>query len=387
LILYTFLYVHLRTQVKMASRNGIETGALSRIAHAQRYMLLYPAIYLCLTLPLAIGRMITSAGGHVDDTYLLVAGCLFCSCGFFDAFMYTFTRRIFASDGNSRNFHDPGSRSTCSDGARHTKISSDVVRINVDGEISSRRLTSGILMMPNIKGGKVKHPSERWGRIFVHSSISERALTAAGRVPTLLTSGSANTLDSIDSRRKSYDDFDPDAKMALFNLDGTAGPPSSANNISPLTPRTATSPSTVHTTLRDRIFRSERTNRHGTGRHTASRRELPWADRSMRSRRFAPDGVRGRISQEDASGWAILNSGLAAARLLPPPPPGQTVRATHMVSVTYDARRPDELIGSVTANASARHSSGFPGAVNLVDLTNAAGDNGVRGDVDSWNPV
>lgn len=82
LILYAFLYAHLRSQVKMASRNGISTGALSRVAHAQRYMLLYPAIYLCLTLPLAIGRMITSAQGHVNETYLLVAGSLFCSVAF-----------------------------------------------------------------------------------------------------------------------------------------------------------------------------------------------------------------------------------------------------------------------------------------------------------------
>lgn len=283
LILYAFLYAHLRNQVKMASRNGISTGALSRVAHAQRYMLLYPAIYLCLTLPLAIGRMITSAQGHGNETYLLVAGSLFCSCGIFDAFIYTLTRRVFASDGHSRGQDDTTNRSTCSTSARHTNDLSGNVCNNEDEQDTTRCLNSGVFMMRDLKEENSKRPAERRSRLCVRRSIPERALTTGVPTPTLLSSGSADTLDSIDPETKLDDDFDPDAKMALFILDGTSNPPSSDNSLSPLVPRTVTTPTTVHSTLRDRIFNSGRSHRHDANCHTVSRRGLPWADRSMRS--------------------------------------------------------------------------------------------------------
>lgn len=59
-------------------------------------MPMYPAIYVCLTLPLATARMIAFAGGHPSDTVLAIAGACLASCGAADAVVYGLTRDVFA---------------------------------------------------------------------------------------------------------------------------------------------------------------------------------------------------------------------------------------------------------------------------------------------------
>jgi hypothetical protein len=64
-------------------------------------MVLYPIIYVILTLPLAAGRMAAMAGRKLPITYYCVAGALLTSCGWLDTLLYTLTRRVFIKpEGN-----------------------------------------------------------------------------------------------------------------------------------------------------------------------------------------------------------------------------------------------------------------------------------------------
>lgn len=61
-------------------------------------MIMYPAVYVVLTLPIAVGRMVAMTGTPMPDAFFCVAGTLLTSCGWIDALLYTLTRRIFVSN-------------------------------------------------------------------------------------------------------------------------------------------------------------------------------------------------------------------------------------------------------------------------------------------------
>jgi hypothetical protein len=67
----------------------------ARLSQAARYMVLYPVIYVVLTLPLATGRMVTMAGRTLPISFYCVAGSFLTSCGWLDTLLYTLTRRVF----------------------------------------------------------------------------------------------------------------------------------------------------------------------------------------------------------------------------------------------------------------------------------------------------
>jgi hypothetical protein len=60
-------------------------------------MVMYPFVYVVLTLPIAVGRMVAMTGTQTPDTFFIVAGCLLTSCGWIDALLYTLTRRVLVS--------------------------------------------------------------------------------------------------------------------------------------------------------------------------------------------------------------------------------------------------------------------------------------------------
>jgi hypothetical protein len=86
-------------------------------------MVMYPAVYVVLTLPIAVGRMVamtgtymrsrytdgtrnselTISGTQLPDAFFCVAGTLLTSCGWIDALLYTLTRRIFITNEHSSN--------------------------------------------------------------------------------------------------------------------------------------------------------------------------------------------------------------------------------------------------------------------------------------------
>lgn len=61
-------------------------------------MVMYPAVYVILTLPIAVGRMVAMTGTDMPDVFFCIAGSLLTSCGWIDALLYTLTRRILVSN-------------------------------------------------------------------------------------------------------------------------------------------------------------------------------------------------------------------------------------------------------------------------------------------------
>lgn len=87
-----FFYLRRRmTQAKMLRRGQQES--LHRLNRVVIYMVIYPLVYLVLSLPLAAGRMATARGNPPSKTYFGVAGCLMALSGFMDVVVYTVTRR------------------------------------------------------------------------------------------------------------------------------------------------------------------------------------------------------------------------------------------------------------------------------------------------------
>lgn len=77
----------------------------SRLARATKFMIMYPAVYIVLTLPIAVGRMVAMTGTDLPDTFLCIAGALLTSCGWIDALLYALTRRILVSNNLSTGGH------------------------------------------------------------------------------------------------------------------------------------------------------------------------------------------------------------------------------------------------------------------------------------------
>jgi hypothetical protein len=88
------MFFYLRRRMKQAKvlRRG-QQESLQRLNRVVIYMVVYPLVYLVLSLPLAAGRMATARGDAPSKTYFGVAGCLMALSGFFDVMVYTLTRR------------------------------------------------------------------------------------------------------------------------------------------------------------------------------------------------------------------------------------------------------------------------------------------------------
>jgi hypothetical protein len=88
-LIYAHIFVHLRGRLDTIMSN--DTSKLSR---ATKFMIMYPTAYVILTLPLAIGRMVSMRGVNMPDKFYFIAGSFLTSCGWVDALLYTLTRRV-----------------------------------------------------------------------------------------------------------------------------------------------------------------------------------------------------------------------------------------------------------------------------------------------------
>ncbi|KAJ5604398.1 hypothetical protein N7510_009552 [Penicillium lagena] len=93
-VLYAIMFFWLRRRMRQAKmlRRG-QQESLQRLNRVVVYMVIYPVVYLCLSLPLSAGRMSTMRGVPPSRTYFGVAGCLMAFSGFVDVSVYTLTRR------------------------------------------------------------------------------------------------------------------------------------------------------------------------------------------------------------------------------------------------------------------------------------------------------
>ncbi|OCK83792.1 family A G protein-coupled receptor-like protein [Lepidopterella palustris CBS 459.81] len=97
IIIYGSIFLHLRGQLKNIIHAN-HASSSNKLTQATRYMILYPAVYVVLTLPLAAGRMAAMTGTVLPDVYYCIAGSLLTSCGWLDAALYTLTRRVLVSN-------------------------------------------------------------------------------------------------------------------------------------------------------------------------------------------------------------------------------------------------------------------------------------------------
>lgn len=86
----------------------IDSGYSREITRVAALLVLYPIIYIALTLPLSVGRMWSMArkGQGYGDAYAVFAGCMITSCGFADVFVYLLTRlRLLRATGMATDEH------------------------------------------------------------------------------------------------------------------------------------------------------------------------------------------------------------------------------------------------------------------------------------------
>lgn len=91
-ITYALIYISLNTKLTQSAPDNTKTAAVVSVS---RYMIVYPAVYVTCTLPLAGGRMVAMTGMHIPFWYYCFAGAAISSCGWLDVLLYIFTRRAF----------------------------------------------------------------------------------------------------------------------------------------------------------------------------------------------------------------------------------------------------------------------------------------------------
>lgn len=95
IIIYALVLLHLKKTMSIIMPTTVQTATMAKIDRAAKLMVLYPAVYIVLTLPLSAGRMwsMANGGANLPDSYSLLAGTLIASTGLVDTLLYTLTRK------------------------------------------------------------------------------------------------------------------------------------------------------------------------------------------------------------------------------------------------------------------------------------------------------
>lgn len=107
----------------------IDSGYSREITRVAALLVLYPMIYIALTLPLSAGRMWSMArdGQSYGNSYAILAGCMITSCGFADVSVYLLTRlRLLRATGMATDEHrslDSGGIAMNSPDEAHVQVS------------------------------------------------------------------------------------------------------------------------------------------------------------------------------------------------------------------------------------------------------------------------
>lgn len=104
LVLYAIMFVQLRRRIAQSKVLGRSyTESLRRLNRVVSYMVMYPIVYIVLTLPLSAGRMASVSGKSPSVTYFCVAGALMTLSGFCDTLQYTLTRKSVVLESETRS--------------------------------------------------------------------------------------------------------------------------------------------------------------------------------------------------------------------------------------------------------------------------------------------
>lgn len=126
LVLYAIMFVQLRRRMSQSKILGQSyTESLRRLNRVVSYMVLYPIVYIALTLPLSAGRMASVSGHSPSVAYFCVAGALMTLSGFCDTLQYTLTRKSLVLDSETRSKRDDGYHDLSKSGQKRTKAQTD----------------------------------------------------------------------------------------------------------------------------------------------------------------------------------------------------------------------------------------------------------------------
>jgi hypothetical protein len=96
IVLYVITFIHLRKKTRsMFSENSVNNQkSIDAVNRITTLMMLYPLVYVVLTLPLSAARMWSMArnGKSPSNVTNCVTGALLASCGWVDCLLYTLTR-------------------------------------------------------------------------------------------------------------------------------------------------------------------------------------------------------------------------------------------------------------------------------------------------------
>ncbi|KAI4617443.1 hypothetical protein J4E80_005646 [Alternaria sp. BMP 0032] len=113
IIIYAHVFFHLRGRIRSIIANDT-----SKLTRATKFMVMYPFVYVLLTLPIAVGRMVAMTGHQMPELFYVVAGSLLTSCGWIDALLYTLTRRVLVSGDLSTGHYNRTVTATLTNAAR-----------------------------------------------------------------------------------------------------------------------------------------------------------------------------------------------------------------------------------------------------------------------------
>ena len=142
IIIYAHVFFHLRGRIRSIIANDT-----SKLTRATKFMVMYPFVYVVLTLPIAVGRMVAMTGTEPPDLFFVVAGCLLTSCGWIDALLYTLTRRVLVSGDLSTGHYNRTATATNPNAAR--QVDYDLHSMNAKEPTSTSRTIT-------ITGGRKK---------------------------------------------------------------------------------------------------------------------------------------------------------------------------------------------------------------------------------------
>lgn len=133
------MFIHLRRRIaECVALGGRNTKSLRRLNRVVGYMVLYPVLYIALTLPLAAGRMKSATGHPPSVLYFCIAGSLMTLSGVCDTILYTLTRTnaVLDPEGNAA-VSDPGSslaRGGRKEGRTESNINHSDTRPSIAGQ-------------------------------------------------------------------------------------------------------------------------------------------------------------------------------------------------------------------------------------------------------------
>ncbi|CAE7206941.1 hypothetical protein CFE70_008938 [Pyrenophora teres f. teres 0-1] len=159
IIIYAHIFFHLRGRIR-----SIITNDTSKLTRANKFMVMYPAVYVVLTLPIAVGRMVAMTGHPMPEHLYIVAGCLLTSCGWIDALLYTLTRRVLVSGDLSTGHYNQTVTANLTNAARP---GDDEGHFGLNS-VSKNDRTTNTACTVTITGGTVTSSTKRLSRLSEH---------------------------------------------------------------------------------------------------------------------------------------------------------------------------------------------------------------------------